>query len=449
MPKTQVSCPNCRKPVIADLEQIFDMAVEPQAKDRLLSGGANLLQCPFCGYQGSVPTPMVYHDPAKELLLTFYPPTTTIPPNERERQIGQLIKKVVDALPAEKRKGYLFSPQTMLTMQVMVETILEADGITKEMIKEQQDKMSLLQRMIDMSDDVLAEVVKQEDEKIDEQFFALLSAIAQASGGNGDRSTLEKLAGLQQKLLELSTFGNEVKQQNEDMEEIINELKKLGEGITRQAVLTLAIESKDNPVKISTMVSMVRQIFDYDFFALLSARIEGAKEEEKASLEELRKNLLELTEALDKEIQQRLNISLKNLDSLLNAEDIPEATMRNLQGIDEFFLQVLEQEMGKAQREGNNVRLSKMQLIINTLQQASTPPQVALIQELLETEDDGKMEDMLKENQDEINEEFLKLLAGMVSRIQEDGNAENDLANKLQTLYRKATRISMSKNLSK
>jgi hypothetical protein len=50
-----------------------------------------------------------------------------------------LIKQVMDRLPAEKRKGYLLNPIPNLTYESMIQTILGKDGITPEMLKEQQD----------------------------------------------------------------------------------------------------------------------------------------------------------------------------------------------------------------------------------------------------------------------------------------------------------------------
>jgi hypothetical protein len=41
MPKTRMNCPNCRQPIMADIEQLFDVAQDPTAKQRLLSGTVN------------------------------------------------------------------------------------------------------------------------------------------------------------------------------------------------------------------------------------------------------------------------------------------------------------------------------------------------------------------------------------------------------------------------
>ena len=52
--------------------------------------------------------------------------------------IGKMINQVTESLPPEQRKAYLFQPQTTLTMQGMLERILEADGISKEEIEAQR-----------------------------------------------------------------------------------------------------------------------------------------------------------------------------------------------------------------------------------------------------------------------------------------------------------------------
>ena len=67
MAQTRINCPNCKQPIMADVQQLFDAGEDPSAKSRLLSGMANFVQCGVCGYQGGLATPIVYHDPEKEL----------------------------------------------------------------------------------------------------------------------------------------------------------------------------------------------------------------------------------------------------------------------------------------------------------------------------------------------------------------------------------------------
>ena len=178
MPQTQVSCPQCRQKITANIEQLFDVTQDPGAKQRLLNGVSNVANCQFCGYHGRLATPIVYHDADKELLLTFFPPELSVPLDQQEKTLGPLIQKVMDRLPPEKRKAYLLKPQANLTYESMIETILGKDGITPEMIKEQQERMMLIERLLQASSpDVRSEIIKQNEKLIDEQFFALFSRL--------------------------------------------------------------------------------------------------------------------------------------------------------------------------------------------------------------------------------------------------------------------------------
>ena len=135
-----------------------------------------MARCPYCGYEGRLATPIVYHDADKELLLTYFPPELGMPLNEQERLIGPMITQIMNRLPPEKRKGYLLKPIPNFTFESMVETILGKDGITPEMIKAQQERLSLIDRLLQMtSADVRSEVIKQNTKLFDEQFFALFS----------------------------------------------------------------------------------------------------------------------------------------------------------------------------------------------------------------------------------------------------------------------------------
>src|SRR4030095_15687978 len=210
MPQTQIACPRCRQMITANVEQLFDVTQDPQAKQRLLGGVSNMARCPYCGYQGRLATPIVYHDNEKELLLTFFPPELGLPLNEQEKIIGPLIKQVMDRLPPEKRKGYLLNPIPNLPYESMIQTILSKDGITPEMLKEQQERVSLIERLLQASsNDVRSELIKQNTDLFDEQFFALFSRIAQSAAASGQEQVARSLVEVQKQLLEETAFGRE------------------------------------------------------------------------------------------------------------------------------------------------------------------------------------------------------------------------------------------------
>ncbi|MFP3855195.1 MAG: CpXC domain-containing protein, partial [Anaerolineales bacterium] len=178
---TQIRCPNCQTPIQASIEQIIDVGQDPSAKARLLSGSLNQVACPQCGYQGQLATPLVYHDPEKELLLTYMPAEVGMNKDEQEKLIGRLINQIVDRLPQEERKAYLLQPKSVLTLQGMVEQILEADGITKEDIEAQQEKLRLFEQLMRTPEDDLEQFVQEHDDELDQEFFQLASLALQSA----------------------------------------------------------------------------------------------------------------------------------------------------------------------------------------------------------------------------------------------------------------------------
>jgi len=170
---TQVRCPRCGTPLPARVEQVIDLAVDAGAKARLLSGSLNHVRCPSCGYDGMLATPIVLHDPAKELLLTYFPVELGLPKAEQERVLGRLINQVINRLPAEKRRAYLLQPQAVLTTQGLVDRILQADGITREEVEAQRAKLRLFEDLLRVPEDQMDRFVAEHDGELDEVFFQL------------------------------------------------------------------------------------------------------------------------------------------------------------------------------------------------------------------------------------------------------------------------------------
>jgi len=445
MPKTRVTCPNCRQPITADIEQLFDVYADPSAKQKLLSGTFNMIQCPHCGYQGNLATPIVYHDPDKELLLTFVPPEIGLPRDEQEKVIGSLINQAVNNLPAEKRKAYLFSPQASLSMQGLLEHILEADGITREMIQAQQERLNLIQRLMTISPDSLEEVVKEEDELVDAEFFGLLRRLVEASLMGGDQESAQRLADLQQNLLPITTFGREVQAQSQEIDAAIAELQKAGEDLNREKLLEMVV-SAPNETRIRAYVSLARPVMDYAFFQLLSERIDRARGDGRARLIELRENLLNWTSELDKQVEARSQEARQLINNILQADEVGDALLQSLPAVDEFFVQELDRMQQEARQKGDLEQLGKLQKMVDVLQQASSsPPEVALIEELLEAPDDQARRQIMEEHRDEITPDFLNALTNIVSQV--ENSDDKELADRIKALNRMALRFSMQQNL--
>ena len=68
-----IRCPNCGTNFQTPVFQLVDVGQQPELKQALLSGRLNVAVCPKCGAGGLLATPLVYHDPDKQLFLSLFP----------------------------------------------------------------------------------------------------------------------------------------------------------------------------------------------------------------------------------------------------------------------------------------------------------------------------------------------------------------------------------------
>jgi len=436
----------------ANVEQLFDVSQDPQAKQRLLNGTSNTARCPYCGYQGRLATPIVYHDNDKELLLTYFPPELALPLNEQEKLIGPLIKQVMDHLPNEKRKAYLFKPQPNLTYESMIETILAKDGITPEMIKSQQERVTLIERLLQVTTpDVRSELIKQNTKLIDEQFFALFSRLAQSAAASGQEPVARAMVDLQKQLLSETEFGRKLQESVGELEAASKALQEAGQTLTREKLLDLVIASP-NEERIRAYVSIARGGMDYMFFQALSDKIDKAQGDEKQKLENIREKLLQYTNEVDKQLETRYKQAQEFVETILANDDVEKATRENLESFTQDAVDVVNQLIRQASEKNDYTRMGKLQKMVQVLQEASAPPpEVAFIEKLIDAPDDAAVENMLKENDALVNEQFVEALSGLVAQMDAQGGQGNPeakaLGEKLNNVYKIALKYLMRKKM--
>lgn len=451
MAKVQTSCPRCKTLVATEVEQVFDLNQDPQAKQRLLSGQVNVLHCPNCGYEGMVGTPVIYHDPDKELLLTFFPSEMGLPLNEQERMIGPLINQVVNRLPLEKRKAYILRPQSMLTFQTMIERILEGDGISRQMIDDQQKRLALLQRLLTIpSAESRLEVIKQEEMLIDENFFSMFSRLMEATMAQGDERSARALADLQQELVQNTAIGKKIQEQSREAQEVIKTLNEASKsGLTREKLVDIFIDSVDSEVRLTTLVSLVRNGLDYTFFTLLTEKINTFEGDKRTQLEAMREKVLGYIKVIDDQRQGQMQQTKKLLDSILAAPNPGEAVKEHLQEIDEYFMELVDQELKNARAAANLDRIGKLQKISTVIEEATAPPpELELIEQLLGLDNYDERMAFMQSKAEMITPEFTQMLSGLIAQS-EAQNQPEDLVNKLKEINRIAVRITMMAAMKK
>lgn len=170
----------------------------------------------------------------------------------------------------------MFSPQANLTFESMMETILNKDGISSEMIKSQQERVQLVERLLQVTTaDVRSEMIKQNEKIIDEQFFGLFSRIAQNAMQSGQEPIARALIELQKQLLDETAFGRQLKESVGEIEAATKVLQEAGQSLNREKLLDFVLEAQ-NDARIRAYVQLARAGMDYTFFQNLTEKIEKA-----------------------------------------------------------------------------------------------------------------------------------------------------------------------------
>jgi hypothetical protein len=440
---TTINCPVCGQPFNAIVEQIIDVGRDPTAKERLLSGRVNLITCPHCGYQGVVGSPMIYHDPEKELAIIHVPMELGLQQTEREKIIGDMTNAVMRSLPDDAPKGYLLQPNMALTMQGLIDQVLEADGITREMIDEQLHKVELVDELAQADSETRQQLLEENIELFDLTFIEMVRAAAQAAAQAEDHRRSLRLNNISKWLMENTEAGQQVKAQQDALIEASQELQALGESLTREAFVDLLVQAADNPAKIDALATLGRGILDYTTFQLITERVKGAAtQEEKDLLGAMRDRVLEISAEFERQSRAVVERAADTLRSLLQAGDIPAAIHANLDRIDDAFLQVLQANLDEARRSGNvdaSSRLRQIRDEVLRLIQASAPPEIQLINELLSLESEDESVALLHSRQTDVNEQLVHIMGDLSVQLREAGN--DQAADRLDQLRVEAEQL--------
>lgn len=421
--QVSLSCPVCGAPIRAQVYSLLDVGLQPELKGKLLRGRINVTHCTNCGSEGVIAAPLLYHDPEHELLLAFIPPEMQLKDNEQQRVIGDLTNMILSYLPPEGRRGYLLVPKVLLSYQSLLEQVLEKEGITPEMMQEQRARMELLERLLQAMENEqdLQVLVEEVDEQLTFEFFATLGAYIEASRQDGYEDGARELEGLREQLLEHSTYGRKLATQ------------MLGKGprhssLNRQELLEklLSAGSED---ELTDMVAWYRSAVDYQFFAMLTERMEAEEQaghrEQAHQLRSLREKLLAITERLDEETKVALSQAAGLLRQLLDSDE-PESFIRqNLPEFDDAFFIVLGANLQAAEEAGQEKAHQKLQALGQQILEIAQEqlPEVRLLRSLLDAPDDTAVYTLLREHHALVNERLIALMQNLAEAQEEESAA--------------------------
>ncbi|MFN8497733.1 MAG: CpXC domain-containing protein [Anaerolineae bacterium] len=422
-----IRCPQCGQSFTSDVQSIVDVGENPGLKDALLGGTLNVFTCPNCGARGRLGTPLLYHDPSKELAIAYIPMELSLSGPDQEKLIGSLSNALIDALPAEKRKFYILSPRTALTWPGLIEMILEADGITREMIEEQAQRVRVLTDMIDAvgRDDALNQMIADNQAMIDYDFFLLLAGALEEAQVIGDELRARRLTKLRDRLL--AELGDDASPLP----------APLPENVSPSEAVDMFLALPDD--ELLPNVAANRPLLDYAFFQTLTGRIEAAEgtgdADEATRLKNLRERILNATETVDREMEASLRHGANLLAQILESDDPQQVVQDHLEEIDDAFLLVLSANINQAQQDGKTEiaqALEGLYAYILSRLEAELPPELQLVNRLLRIPDADQRAEVLDSEPSLVSPE----LADLFDRIAADSEARSrpDVAEQARTV---------------
>ncbi len=438
-----IQCQNCGTQFPAQVHSYIDVTENPQAKQQLLTGQLNVAICPNCGTLNSMAVPLLYHDPTKELLIAHVPMALDMQKDEQERIIGQLMNQ----LPKDNFKGYMFNPTRAMTQQGLIEQVLEADGVTKEMIDEQKQRVELAQQFVEAgSEENLNQLIQTHDAQIDERFITTLTMMAQRVMESGQQQVAQHILAIQQHVIAQSSYGEELiaKQQAQAaiIEAVSEEIEALDDKAGREDFFQMALRYADDDDRLQALVGLVRPMFDYEFFQLVTTRIGEAPADQREQIETMRDKLLELTAAIDQQQQAAMQQAASFLQTVINHQQAEQLLAANMHLVDDLFMQVLQmniQEADKRKDIQTAARLKEVQQMVYNLLQSQMTPELRFINDLLDVEDEAEAERMISAQAAEFGIQLLEVIDAVEDILRQQGN--QDLLVRLQnykTLVAKA-----------
>jgi hypothetical protein len=396
----------------------------------LLNGQLNIAICPNCGAGGQMMTPMLFHDATHEIFAIFMPPEMNLNHEQREQIIGQLARQVMDSLPPEKRRAYMLQPQTIINLQTFMEMILETEGITKEMIQRQQKQLELLQTLATADKDVADHLIKERSSEIDETFFAMLQQYIDGAAQANDNKQIVALTNLRAKLMTETEIGRQVEKQQIALHGLNREAKAQN-GLSPQLLLKHLLKHAGDERIESALVAAGQPALTYQFFHLLTEEIEKQeKAGDKATVQKLigmRERLLKVYDALQAQSQKLLANAEATLQAILAADDKDAAIQANAAKIDDAFMYVLSSRIAQADQQGNAAEAQALNAIHERIiKQAENqyPPEILLLNQLMEAETEAAQQQVLDENAELMTPELVQVLDAVMKQFTDAGREE-------------------------
>ncbi|MDM8530608.1 CpXC domain-containing protein [Anaerolineales bacterium HSG25] len=357
---TPTVCPSCHAQFNAPIQPLID-GQDPYVKMAFLQGRINVAQCPQCHNVSPVQIPILYYDLEKELALVFVPGGLNVAIEAQEKAIGDLTNTLFNQLEPKKRKLYILNPKQFLKLETMFDTILEADGITKEMRQAQKGKLELLQDLATIKTPTeLKAKAEEHKEELDRTFFEVLTNMAQVSNVEGNPQLAQHLITIRPLLVEASGI---------DMT-IIDEIDaKLGLLILKDKPdLLKRLSQAQNEQEFTELIATGHTMLDYEFFQAMAKQIDDAtaqgNHQQVTEIKALRSKILDTKSALEEESKKAFEAASDLLRKIFQSNNPQQVLAENLDKVNQPFFSLLSAQAQQAQQQNQPEAAQAMEMVM-------------------------------------------------------------------------------------
>jgi hypothetical protein len=115
-----VVCPECNMSQDVECWHSLNVTLDERLRTKLFDGQINTVTCPTCGYLGSLPVPLLYHDVQLQLAIQYLPSEALSDARQLQRftSDGRLDLRGL-AFASSPSLAYLFEPHVVFSLQEM------------------------------------------------------------------------------------------------------------------------------------------------------------------------------------------------------------------------------------------------------------------------------------------------------------------------------------------
>jgi hypothetical protein len=253
-----------------------------------------------------------------------------------------------------------------------------------------------------------------------------------------DNSQLISLTNLRARLMTETETGRRLEKQQIALHGLNREAKAQN-GLSPDLLLKHLLKHQGDEGIENALVMAGQGALTYQFFQLLTNEIEkeekAKKQESVKQLTGMRERLLKVYDAMQEQSQRMLAEAEETLHKILAAEDKEKAVQDNLPNIDDAFMYLLSTRIAQAdqQKKKDEAKaLNQIHEMILELAANQYPPEIMLLNELMEAEKSKDRQRILDENDDLVSPELVKVLEALMKELNQAG--QEDLNGRLRDI---------------